>query len=234
MAVGKQDRLAVKREFRRKKRAAVQLLPLQPAVLHDGVLQQIADLAADHSTDCSNTNNPPPGLRVAAVELIAHVKHAHRVVTLEEQEPVEVEQRIAERNLPRQLTSFRMDAGQVTRRRCGGSGCGGGSDCASSCNRADKRLQRVRIAVGLQAWAKRRGLREHTLHLLHGDGRDGAVTADWSASPAAATARLPRGPKPVATTSPIAHKQTQQQPAIGSSRHGCQLPSGWRVMTQGR
>ena len=83
LAVGKQDRLAVPGDFRRQEAAAFKLLAFEPAVLDDRVLQQV-DQPRMFAKRILQHEQPAAGLGVAAVVLIAHVVHAHRIVPLEE------------------------------------------------------------------------------------------------------------------------------------------------------
>ena len=83
LGAGKQDGLAVKGEFRREKRATLQLLSGEAAVLDPTILQKI-DEAGSRAERILEHEQSAAGNGIAAVELVAHVEGALGVVTLEE------------------------------------------------------------------------------------------------------------------------------------------------------
>ncbi len=96
--VSKRDSRAVERQGRRDKRTGLEQQPsFEPTVGHDGILQQVANLRGLRKRSGEDIK-PAAGNLADAVILIAHVAAAQSFA-LDQQEVLEIEQRIGKRHL---------------------------------------------------------------------------------------------------------------------------------------
>ena len=99
LGVGEQDRPPVERQIRRQEAARLQAVTGQATFLNFGILQQIDQLRLVRKRIAQH-EHPAAGPRTEAVELVHHVVQAARIVPLDEQQLVEIQQRVTERDLP--------------------------------------------------------------------------------------------------------------------------------------